>query len=136
MIEPEPVRKIVALWGFEPPEGMGFEVIKRIGEPAGEPPHERRGFISWVAETAGKAAEFLGAVTGPRVDEAVFQNRLAICRACPHRREDAGHEYCDTCGCPNWKLARLDVKLRFANLACPTGRWEAEANSDQPTAGS
>jgi len=73
------------------------------------------------------AGEFITAVTGPRVDETTYQRRLAICRTCPHLREEAGHEYCGACGCPQWKLARLSVKLWLAELACPVGGWAAEA---------
>jgi len=78
---------------------------------------------STVTRIVDMAAQFLTAVIGPRVDDATFQHRLAICRTCPHRREDDGHEYCGACGCPHWKRARLDVKLRFAELACPKGNW-------------
>ncbi|HNO80556.1 MAG TPA: hypothetical protein PKN33_21115 [Phycisphaerae bacterium] len=29
------------------------------------------------------------------------------------------------CGCPNWHLAELSVKLWFAELECPEGRFES-----------
>lgn len=52
---------------------------------------------------------------------------------CPAMFEAEGHHYCKSCGCGEWKLARLDVppelwtssKLAFPDLTCPLGKWSA-----------
>jgi hypothetical protein len=69
-----------------------------------------------------KVQSFLAAVTGPKVSDAVFAERLAICRSnqCGYLRTDGEHLYCGACGCPKWRLAELHTKLRFANLECPS----------------
>jgi hypothetical protein len=43
-----------------------------------------------------------------------------------HAHEHEGHWYCRICGCPKWKLARLDGgKLAYPALACPRGKFTA-----------
>jgi hypothetical protein len=39
----------------------------------------------------------------------------------PHRRGVGGHAIRD-CGYPRFKLVRLKLKLRFADLACAAGK--------------
>lgn len=57
----------------------------------------------------------------PTVSEAKFQERLAICRACP--AYDAANHACKRCGC-NAGKGLLD-KLRWSGSVCPEGKWNA-----------
>ena len=68
-----------------------------------------------------KIVAFFTAVTGPRVDQATFDRRLALCRSgkCGHLMRHKGGEYCGACGCGKWRLAELSKKLWFARLECP-----------------
>lgn len=74
-----------------------------------------------------KVQRFIDAVTGPACSEEEYDSRLAICRAntCGQLRARENRLYCGACGCPNWHLAELHVKLRFADLECPLGLWGA-----------
>jgi hypothetical protein len=69
----------------------------------------------------GRVRSFLAAVTGPKVSEEVFRQRLIICasNACGHLRKQDDRLYCGACGCGQWRLAELHTKLWFANLECP-----------------
>lgn len=70
---------------------------------------------------AGMAAEFIAAVSGPRVGREAFERRLRMCESneCGHLRYSARREYCGGCGCPRWHMAELHAKLWFARLTCP-----------------
>jgi ribosomal protein L37E len=78
-----------------------------------------------------KLKSFVSAVTGPKASDATFEQRVAECRRCEHKRDRGEKEYCGACGCPAWKLAELSTKLRFANLECPLGKWSSENANDQ-----
>lgn len=87
---------------------------------------ERRGRRSKGASVrkktvAAKAIAFISAITGPDVSDAVYEQRLDICRenTCGHLQQDKDKLYCGACGCPRWRLAELHTKLRHANLECP-----------------
>lgn len=74
-----------------------------------------------------KVSSLMRAVSGPRASEDVYQARLALCRACEYLKADGSKEYCGACGCGKWKLAQLSVKLKFAQLECPAGKWGASS---------
>lgn len=79
---------------------------------------------------ARKAANLVGAVAhhlraGWRhADEGEARRRLAICESCPNLTPSRG---CRLCGC------RMDVKVRWADMACPIGLWGVSGTtSDNP----
>ena len=65
------------------------------------------------------AVQFVQVVSGPKVNDAEFDRRMALCAACPKRKQHEGNLYCGACGCGQWPLAELHTKLRFARLQCP-----------------
>ncbi len=77
---------------------------------------------------AARAKAFLGAMTGGKVSEEVYAERLRICESnvCQHLRRVGEDMYCGACGCPRWRLAELKSKLWRANLECPCdpSLWE------------
>jgi len=73
-----------------------------------------------------RVREFASVVTGPKVDETVFEKRLAICSTCPALVQANDKEYCGACSCPNWNLSELHVKLWFAKLECPLEKFTKE----------
>lgn len=56
---------------------------------------------------------------GEKVDEEVYQARLAQCDVCPFRNDDK----CGQCGCP------VDKKAAWKTEACPVGKWDAVTES-------
>ena len=78
-----------------------------------------------VRSLAAKARKMLSIVTGPKVDQATFDARSAECERCGFLKRRKAKQYCRACGCPNWHLAELSVKLWFAELECPEGRFES-----------
>lgn len=75
------------------------------------------------------AAEARHAMQGPAPD-AVVQERIAICRACPGRvdvyegvTDQGGVGFCTKCGCPASQRSQLSVKLTLAGVACPLGKF-------------
>ena len=93
-----------------------------------------------------KAGSFLAAVKSKAfegaVSLAVLDHRHQCCHGttlagmrvntpCTARFEHEGHAYCKSCGCGEWKLARLDApadnptesKLAFPDLTCPLNRF-------------
>lgn len=68
-----------------------------------------------------KAASFTAAAVrhiadgASHVPEAVYENRLVVCRGCD--RFDAESLVCLECGC------RLAIKARWRSEECPLGRW-------------
>lgn len=50
-----------------------------------------------------------------QVSSAMFENRLAVCRACPTC--DTAAMVCRDCGC------YLQIKARWASESCPLSRW-------------
>jgi hypothetical protein len=76
-----------------------------------------------VRTLAAKAKKMLSIVTGPKVDQATFDARSAKCDQCRFLKRRKTKRYCGACGCPNWHLAELSVKLWFAELECPEGRF-------------
>ena len=73
---------------------------------------ERRGLGS-------RIWEFMTVVSGPRVTEEVFEQRLAICSECDRLHRDRDKLYCRACGCGAWRMAELHSKLWWARLECP-----------------
>jgi len=73
--------------------------------------------------TPGKVISFARAVTSGRCDDAVYHRRLAICESCEHLKREGEKLYCQACGCPEWSLAELHTKLRFARVVCPRGKF-------------
>lgn len=102
------------------PEVLGRPVAARPVTPVDE------SFIT-------KVRQFVQCVSGPKVDDATYRYRLAICRSndCGKTLLKGKYEYCGACGCPKWRMARLKIKLRFAQLACPMGMFNAvDPNGD------
>lgn len=53
--------------------------------------------------------------------KAIFESRLAACKACEHSKVTLGVKTlirCGICGC------FVEVKARFPNQHCPEDRWE------------
>ena len=73
--------------------------------------------------TPGKVISFVQAVTSGRCDDATYRRRLAVCASCEEVRREAEKLYCQACGCPEWSLAELHTKLRFARVVCPRGKF-------------
>lgn len=75
-----------------------------------------------------RVGAFIAAVTGPKVDDAAFERRLAICKACPKLKTKGDKLFCGACGCAKWRLAELHTKLKFADLECPLDppKWVRE----------
>lgn len=90
------------------------------GAGAGEPglAAMARGLGAAMVQVAAGAA----AGGGVLVEPAAYRRRLEVCRACEWWREGArlGLGKCRKCGCTR-------LKLRLAALACPAGKWPAEA---------
>lgn len=61
---------------------------------------------------------FLAAELGPRVGDSDYEERNQICAMCESRTGD----YCKSCHCPKWPLARLRHKNRLKNWLCPKQR--------------
>jgi hypothetical protein len=73
--------------------------------------------------TPGKVVSFARAVTSGRCDDATYHRRLAVCASCEHAKHEGEKLYCRACGCPEWSLAELHTKLRFARVVCPRGKF-------------
>ena len=56
----------------------------------------------------------------PRRTQAEIDERLAICRDCPHLVEN----HCNLCGCPCVESNQLLNKLALATESCPLGKWK------------
>ena len=61
-----------------------------------------------------------GASGLPRRTQAEIDERLAICRDCPHLVEN----HCNLCGCPCVESNQLLNKLALATESCPLGKWK------------
>ena len=77
----------------------------------------------------------------PTVEQKMARDRLAICRKCPHFNRTGLRPTCGTpiigekvkyrgkefrtCGC------FLDLKVKFANAACPLGKWGKRKEEDK-----
>lgn len=63
------------------------------------------------------------AILSGRCTQEEYESRKKACEECPALIRNRAATYCGACGCPNWRLARLDTKLWFDNLECPLGKW-------------
>jgi Family of unknown function (DUF6171) len=75
-----------------------------------------------VATQIGNAVSALGRATGQilsggklRVDDAEFERRMTLCRACDQYRGVR----CAVCGC----VAKLKARLQSETGQCPLGKW-------------
>ena len=73
-----------------------------------------------------KAISYIKAVSGPKVSQAVFADRLAICRQCDRREVTEAGEFCRACGCGQRDAAELTKKLRHAAVECPAGYFDKD----------
>lgn len=73
---------------------------------------------------------FLATVCSGRVDEETYRERMDICGSCEAKEEYNGRWYCGACGCPRWRLSRLDIKNRFRGHLCPLRRHPGDYPSD------
>lgn len=68
-------------------------------------------------------SSYVGAKTSARDDDLSAQ-RLAVCRACPYRKElEDGREFCTACVCPRWRDSELKSKTRMVGAKCPEEKW-------------
>lgn len=74
-----------------------------------------------------KGKELFYTVKNGTVDSTEYHRRLEICTICPFVEKKGNDLYCNECGCPRWKGAKLNdahmPKLAWAGLACPKGRF-------------
>jgi hypothetical protein len=100
--------------------------------------------LRWIARHHGAAPQSPGmieklghfaeaflkhAATGfAHVEEAEYQQRLAICEACP--KLQAG--VCTQCGCAT--AGKVLAKARWASESCPLGKWPALPHGAAPVA--
>jgi hypothetical protein len=132
---PDPWWEAIEL-GVEIPAPPYQRGSAKIDRPKPPPTKPRELPSLW--ERAGQFATALAskAVQGA-VPQHVLEHRRAVCLGvdgdgrrvsdpCEHAHEHEGHWYCRSCGCPKWKLARLDGgKLAYPALACPRGKFTA-----------
>lgn len=57
----------------------------------------------------------------PKATRQQIENRLAICNACEHFKDDR----CELCGCRCGNRKQFLNKLAWSDQTCPDGRWEA-----------
>lgn len=76
-----------------------------------------------IEQMTQKAVEFGKTITSGVADPEVVQHRLEVCDTCEFCKKEGDNWYCNTCGCPNWKLSELHVKTKFINLKCPKGKF-------------
>ena len=57
----------------------------------------------------------------PKCTQQQIDDRLEICKACPHLRVD----HCSLCGCRCKGNQEFLNKLAWADQECPDGRWSA-----------
>jgi len=81
--------------------------------------------VVWVFMLYPKLYGFVVAVTGGRVDDAEYEQRMGECRACPGLVRDGSRLYCGPCECPHWFMAELHRKNRWKRHYCPEERHAA-----------
>ena len=103
-----------------------------VEQPAVPCPGQTR---SGIRSLAGRGISLVAVLASADVPDAVYEARMASCRACPHRTFYRGRHWCGCCGCPRWNLGRTGSSLEFKNRkaawACPKpepafGPWEDE----------
>ena len=107
-----------------PPPGEGPTESDNCPEPADQNPPG--GPTLWQrAQNLGRAVVRHVADGATSVDDAVYEQRLAVCRECPSC--DTARMVCQeiTCGCV------LAVKARWRSEHCPLNRWPVP-HEEQP----
>jgi len=70
-------------------------------------------------------SEFAHVISGSKVSEEIYYERLGICKKCKFMIKKKSEMYCKPCGCPTWKPAELKSKLKWARLNCPKGYFKS-----------
>lgn len=87
--------------------------------------------VAVVASLLPKFCEMVRVLAGGTVSKEEREDRRAICNVCDscqrmvYRRTGqivVGPDYCGSCGCWKWLLARLSLKNRLRKWECPRGR--------------
>lgn len=102
-------------------------------KPAPSPPKQEPRRIEAQRTYAQKAATFAKSAARhiaagmPQATDAQVAQRFAICQACPHFiPKSDGQGECSKCGCGLKSIGVAGInKLRWADEACPVGRWKA-----------
>jgi hypothetical protein len=71
-----------------------------------------------------KLKSFVSAVTGPKASDATFEQRVAECRRCEHKRDRGEKEYCGACGCPRVEAGGAEHQAAFCESRMPAGQVE------------
>ena len=134
------VRRRAAQREHEPPGKRALHTVVRQRRSAEV---TRRGTVCRELNKGLLARAAIGAYTmvivlaSPEVPAAVFEDRMAHCRACPHAtvKGDNKH-FCQCCGCPEWSAlgegSDVEHKNKHAAHECQReppafGAWEGDS---------
>lgn len=87
--------------------------------------------LSWLLRVPLRLWRLVRILTGPRIDQAAFDKRMAVCNECPSMQIRLLHKapftkrYCGPCNCWHWLPAELDrVKNWLLRWKCPQNKHE------------
>lgn len=82
-------------------------------------------FLVWFVHSYTGSREFLSAHRAGYCSKVVREEREAVCgvKVCSSAFIFDSAEFCVSCNCSLWSLAKLRHKRRLAKLACPEGKY-------------
>jgi len=86
-----------------------------------------RRFMLWLLRIPPRAYRFQSVAFSGKICDDRIDERDAICDACEFLKYARnGHRYCGSCGCPNWRLSRLEFKNSREANHCPQRKHPGE----------